>query len=113
MLRVIYLFPKRGKHKSSNAIVLFRDVMNKRKGNNPCNGGVQTPCKAFLFPSAYYTPSSGRIIFGGDTKTVIVRSLGGAMKNSRDCGTVIRCGFRGGVRGVRPPKIRKAYVIQR
>jgi hypothetical protein len=22
-------------------------------------------------------------------------------------------GFRGGVRGVRPPKIRKAYVIQR
>jgi hypothetical protein len=26
---------------------------------------------------------------------------------------VIRGGFRGGVRGVRPPKIRKAYVIQR
>ena len=25
----------------------------------------------------------------------------------------IRGGFRGGVRGVRPPKIRKAYVIQR
>jgi hypothetical protein len=24
-----------------------------------------------------------------------------------------RSGFRGGVRGVRPPKIRKAYVIQR
>ena len=24
-----------------------------------------------------------------------------------------RGGFRGGVRGVRPPKIRKAYVIQR
>ena len=26
---------------------------------------------------------------------------------------VLRGGFRGGVRGVRPPKIRKAYVIQR
>jgi hypothetical protein len=25
----------------------------------------------------------------------------------------VRGGFRGGVRGVRPPKIRKAYVIQR
>ena len=27
--------------------------------------------------------------------------------------TLTRGGFRGGVRGVRPPKIRKAYVIQR
>ena len=26
---------------------------------------------------------------------------------------ISRGGFRGGVRGVRPPKIRKAYVIQR
>ena len=26
---------------------------------------------------------------------------------------ITRGGFRGGVRGVRPPKIRKAYVIQR
>ena len=26
---------------------------------------------------------------------------------------VFSSGFRGGVRGVRPPKIRKAYVIQR
>ena len=30
------------------------------------------------------------------------------------CSVSIRGGFRGGVRGVRPPpKIRKAYVIQR
>ena len=27
--------------------------------------------------------------------------------------TICRGGFRGGVRGVRPPKIRKAYVMQR
>ena len=31
-----------------------------------------------------------------------------------NCNAIFRGGFRGGVRGVRPPpKIRKAYVIQR
>ena len=32
--------------------------------------------------------------------------------HERDC-KYTSGGFRGGVRGVRPPKIRKAYVIQR
>ena len=33
--------------------------------------------------------------------------------SSRNYEDIIRGGFRGGVRGVRPPKILKAYVIQR